>query len=130
MKFPAIVGSAFCAWAVSGCGIIVPTCETVFNPGIEVTLSDAITGEPVRATDILATATTSGYADTVAQLTGQSRFYLVDDFTRPGTYTVEVQVPAYALWVAHGVELERTARSDACPVETEHLRAELVAAGG
>ena len=106
--------------SVVACELIVKVCESILVPGLRVELADAISGAPVIVDSIFATATTSGYADTVTRVGGRNRFYLVED--RPGTYTVNIDVPGYAYWQRVNIEVEM---EDRCHVKTQALQVSL-----
>ena len=102
--------------ASSACGIIVKICESILVPGLRVRLTDSVSDEPVIVDSIFATATTSGYADTVTRVRGHSYFDLVED--RPGRYSVNISVPGYARWQRVNIEVEM---EDRCHIKTQAL---------
>ena len=102
--------------SVAACELIFKVCESILILGLKVELTDAVSGEPVIVDSIFATATTSGYADTVTRVGGRNRFHLVED--RPGTYTVNIDVPGYAYWQRVNIEVEM---EDRCHVKTQAL---------
>ena len=90
--------------AASACGLIFVACESAATPAFIVRLADAVSGEPVIVDSIFATATTSGYADTVTQAGGHSYFALA--WGGPaGTYSVAISVPGYARWQQVGIDV-------------------------
>ena len=104
--------------AASACKLLAPLviCESNLVWGLTVRLADSASGEPVIVDSIFATATTSGYADTVTYAGGLSWFSMVED--RAGTYLVDISVPGYARWQRVGVEV---VMEDRCHVETQTL---------
>ena len=102
--------------SVAACELIFKVCESILIPGLRVSLIDAVSGEPVIVDSIFATATTSGYADTVTRVRGHSYFDLVED--RPGRYSVNISVPGYAYWQRVNIEVEM---EDRCHVKTQAL---------
>ena len=104
--------------ASSACKLLAPlvACTSELVWGLRVRLADSVSGEPVTADSIFATATTSGYADTVTHVGGLSWFPMVED--RPGTYLVDISVPGYARWKQVGVEV---VMRDRCHVEIRDL---------
>lgn len=120
MRFRLITLALVLILSVAACELIVKVCEDILVPGLRVELTDAISGEPVIVASIFATATTSGYADTVTRVGGGNRFFLVED--RPGTYTVNIDVPGYAYWQRVNIEVEM---EDRCHVKSQALQVSL-----
>ena len=85
--------------ASSACELVFPICESKLVWRLRVRLADSVSGQPVIVDSIFATATMSGYADTVTQVGGRDSFPLVED--RAGTYSVDISVPGYARWQPH-----------------------------
>ncbi len=100
----------------NGCTLLALTCESILIRGLAVAVQDSITGQPVAARPILAIASTPGYADTLQDTMGSSRFWLIED--RAGIYTLEVTVPTYSVWRAEGIEVEQ---EDECHVRTRDV---------
>lgn len=93
------------------------TCTDIALPGLGVSVVDAGTRLPLDQT-ALVVARTAAFADT-ARVSDQSVYWLLTE--RPGTYTVSVSAPGYALWQRNGVIVS----SDRCHVRTVELTAPL-----
>jgi hypothetical protein len=107
--------------AANACG-----CDAIRVPGINVTVVDKATGNPL-AGEVTVTATEGSYTETInpAAVPAGPRLASLA-YERPGTYRVEVQAPGYVTWVATNVRVTH----DGCHVETVMLTAELEPSGG
>ena len=93
MRFRLIALASVLVLSVTACELIFKTCLLQPVPAFRVTLTDAVSEEPVIIDSIFATATTSGYADTVTRVRGHSYFAL--GWNGPAArYSVNISVPS------------------------------------
>ncbi len=110
------LGATGMALQAGGCW---PTCELVAAPGIDVTVQDSVTGALVVGQEILAIATTVGYADTIQRTRLSSRLFMIDN--RPGIYSLEISVPGYEVWRLEGIDVQM----GRCTLRTVEVTAKL-----
>jgi len=79
-------------------------CTAHIAPGITVTITDSVSGEP-RAADAVALAREGAFVDTLGPAGFQANVMVSRQgaYERPGFYDVVVRAPGYADWVQSGV---------------------------
>lgn len=97
-------------------------CTLSIEPGIRVTITDSVSGEP-RAADAVGVAREGMFVDTLRPGVSQGNVMIsrqgADE--RPGFYEVVVRAPGYAEWVRNGVIV----RAGDCHVNSVQLEARL-----
>lgn len=116
--------------ALAGCSELPSehACGTVVQAAVEVVVRHAVTGQPL-VDGATGTVTDGDYQDVLQAQHGECagatcERLLRAAWERPGTYTVRVQHPGFAPFLAEGVEAKR----GVCNVRTVRLTADLVPA--
>lgn len=116
------VTAALLASALSGCEI-TDACTTSVEPGIVVTIEDAVTGAPL-AGGARGAVHEGAYVDSLTPYGGDGAGGIVSRaaaYERSGLYAVAVEHPGYESWEESGVRV----RQNGCHVGTVDLTAAL-----
>ena len=109
--------------ATGACGIFdAQTCTLSIGPGIRVTITDSVSGEP-RAAEAVAVAREEAFVDTLGPAESQGGVLISRQgaWERKGIYQVTVRAPGYRDWVRSGVIV----RPGDCHVQRTELEAPL-----
>jgi len=106
-----LVAAVVAASAVSACVKEEPSCETVAVFGINITVSDSVTGATFPFSNVFARAVDGTYRDSLFQreiintFGAPPKLNLAEE--RPGTYDVTVTADGYKTWTKTGVAVPK-----------------------